>query len=84
MPKLLKSKNQSKVSEITKDLDIIDLPQQKDPSFKPESHDEWLDEMRYEESLMTQAEKDEAQKRCQATLKRMAKLYPSKFKRFTA
>lgn len=84
MPKLLKSKKQSKVSEITKNLDVIELPQQKDPNFKPESHEEWLDEMRYEESLMTQEEKIEAEKRYQATLKRMAKLYPSKFKGFTA
>lgn len=88
MSKSLTSKTQKNISElhknITKNLDVIELPQNNDPKFKPETKDEWLTEMAYEESLMTQKEKDEAKQRYQATLKRMAELYPSKFKGISA
>lgn len=90
MSKTLTSKKQTKISElhktITKDLEVFDLPTNDipDPNFKPETREEWLKEMEYEESLMTQAEKDEAKKRYHATLKRMAELYPSKFKGISA
>lgn len=68
-----KSKKQKTLEElhkeITKDIGIFDLPMRckRDPNFKPEPHvetyEEWLEEMEYEESLMTQEEKDEAEKR---------------------
>lgn len=88
MSKSLTSKTKTKISElhteITKNLDVIDLPKFDDPDFKPETKDEWLKEIADEENLMTQEEKDEAKKRYHATLKRMAELYPSKFKGISA
>ena len=88
MSKSLQSKTQKTISElhkdITKNLDVIELPQHKDPNFKPETREEWLKEMEYEESLMTQAEKDEAEKRNQKRLQTLKQLYPEKFKGLSA
>lgn len=88
MSKSLQSKTQKTISElhkdITKNLDVIELPQHKDPNFKPETKEEWLKEIEYEESLMTQEEKDEADKRSQQFWARMKQLYPSKCKGISA
>ena len=90
MSKTLTSKKQTKISElhkkITKDLEVFDLPTNDipDPNFKPETREEWLKEMEYEESLMTQAEKDEAEKRNQKRLQTLKQLYPEKFKGLSA
>lgn len=93
MPKLLKSKTLKKQKsseelhqEITKELEYIDLPMSDtpNPNFVPETYEEWLEEMEYDESLMTQEEKDEAEKRSQNFWSTMKKLYPEKFKGFSA
>ena len=52
--------------------------------FEPETYEEWLEEMEYEESLMTQKEKDEAAKREQKFWSMMKQLYPERFKGFSA
>ena len=57
--KTLKELNQ----EATKDLEVFEYPEYDNPDFVPETYEEWLEEMEYEESLMTQEEKDEAEKR---------------------
>lgn len=86
MSKSLTSNTKTRVSElnkeITKHLDVIDLPQSKDPNFQPETKFDWLKEMEYEDSLLTQEQKDEAKKRYQDYKKRLIKLYPSKCKGF--
>ena len=90
MSKTLTSKKQTKISElhktITKDLEVFDLPTNDipDPNFKSETREEWLKEMEYEESLMTQEEKDEAEKRNQKRLQTLKQLYPEKFKGLSA
>lgn len=89
MPKLLKSKTLKKQKsldelhkEITKDLEYIDLPMNNtpNPNFVSETYEEWLEEMEYEESLMTPKEKEEAKKREQKFWKIMKQLHPEKFK----
>lgn len=50
------------------------------PNFVHETYEEWLEEMEYEESLMTQEEKEEAKKREQKFWKIMKQLHPEKFK----
>ena len=52
--------------------------------FEPETYEEWLEEMEYEESLMTQKEKDEAAKREQQFWSLMKQLYPERFNGFSA
>lgn len=93
MPKLLKSKSLKKQKtldelhkEITKNLGYFDLPMSDTPNsdFEPETYEEWLEEMEYEESLMTQKEKDEAKKREQKFWSMMKQLYPERFKGFSA
>ena len=49
--------------EATKDLEIFEYPEYDNPDFIHETYEEWLEEMEYEESLMTQEEKDEGEKR---------------------
>lgn len=89
MPKLLKSKSLKKQKsldelhkEITKDLEYIDLPMSDtpNPNFVSETYEEWLEEMEYEESLLTPEQKEEAKKREQKFWKIMKQLHPDKFK----
>ena len=47
-----------------KDLEVFEYPEYDNPDFVSETYEEWLEEMECEESLMTQEEKDEAEKRC--------------------
>ena len=83
MPKLLKSKSLKKShEEATKELEYIELPlhDTPNPNFVSETYEEWLEEMEYEESLMTPKEKEEAKKREQKFWKLMKQLHPDKFK----
>jgi hypothetical protein len=83
MPKLLKSKSLKKLhEEATKDLEYIELPlhDTPNPNFVSETYEEWLEEMEYEESLLTPEQKEEAKKREQKFWKLMKQLHPDKFK----
>lgn len=83
MPKLLKSKSLKKLhEEATKDLECIELPlhDTPNPNFVSETYEEWLEEMEYEESLLTPEQKEEAKKREQKFWKLMKQLHPDKFK----
>lgn len=83
MPKLLKSKSLKKLhEEATKDLEFIELPlhDTPNPNFVSETYEEWLEEMEYEESLLTPEQKEEAKKREQKFWKLMKQLHPDKFK----
>lgn len=83
MPKLLKSKSLKKPhEEATKDLEYIELPlhDTPNPNFVSETYEEWLEEMEYEESLLTPEQKEEAKKREQRFWKIMKQLHPDKFK----
>ena len=89
MPKLLKSKTLKKQKslkelhkEATKDLEYIELPlhDTPNPNFVSETYEEWLEEMEYEESLLTPEQKEEAEKREQRFWKIMKQLHPDKFK----
>lgn len=83
MPKLLKSKSLKKShEEATKDLEYIELPlhDTPNPNFVSETYEEWLEEMEYEESLLTPEQKEEAKKREQKFWKLMKQLHPDKFK----
>ena len=83
MPKLLKSKSLEKShKESTKDLEYIELPlhDTPNPNFVSETYEEWLEEMEYEESLLTPEQKEEAKKREQRFWKIMKQLHPDKFK----
>jgi hypothetical protein len=83
MPKLLKSKSLKKShKEATKDLEYIELPlhDTPNPNFVSETYEEWLEEMEYEESLLTPEQKEEAKKREQKFWKLMKQLHPDKFK----
>ena len=83
MPKLLKSKSLKKLhEEATKDLEYIELPlhDTPNPNFVSETYEEWLEEMEYEESLLTLEQKEEAKKREQKFWKLMKQLHPDKFK----
>lgn len=83
MPKLLKSKSLKKLhEEATKDLEYIELPlhDTPNPNFVSETYEEWLEEMEYEESLLTPEQKEEAKIREQKFWKLMKQLHPDKFK----
>lgn len=49
--------------EATKDLEYIELPLHDTPTFVSETYEEWLEEMEYEESLLTPEQKEEDKKR---------------------
>lgn len=72
--------------EVIKDLEVFDLPFrcERDPNFKPEpyveTYEEWLEEMEYEESLLTPEQKEENKKFEQKFWKMMKGLHPDKFK----
>lgn len=66
--------------EATKDLEYIELPLHDTPTFVSETYEEWLEEMEYEESLLTPEQKEEAKKREQRFWKIMKQLHPDKFK----
>ena len=89
MPKLLQPKTLKKQKslkelhkEATKDLEYIELPlhDTPNPNFVSETYEEWLEEMEYEESLLTPEQKEEAEKREQKFWKLMKQLHPDKFK----
>lgn len=89
MPKLLQPKTLKKQKslkelheEATKDLEYIELPlhDTPNPNFVSETYKEWLEEMEYEESLLTPEQKEEAKKREQKFWKLMKQLHPDKFK----
>ena len=89
MPKLLQPKTFKKQKslkklheEATKDLEYIELPlhDTPNPNFVSETYEEWLEEMEYEESLLTPEQKEEAKKREQKFWKLMKQLHPDKFK----
>ena len=89
MPKLLQPKTFKKQKslkklheEATKDLEYIELPlhDTPNPNFVSETYEEWLEEMEYEESLLTPEQKEEAKKREQKLWKLMKQLHPDKFK----
>lgn len=68
--------------EATKELEYIELPlhDTPNPNFVSETYEEWLEEMEYEESLLTPEQKEEAKKREQKFWKLMKQLHPDKFK----
>lgn len=66
--------------EATKDLEYIELPLHDTPTFVSETYEEWLEEMEYEESLLTPEQKEEAKKRELRFWKIMKQLHPDKFK----
>ena len=66
--------------EAIKDLEYIELPLHDTPTFVSETYEEWLEEMEYEESLLTPKQKEEAKKREQRFWKIMKQLHPDKFK----
>lgn len=83
MPKLLKSKSLEKShKEATKDLEYIELPlhDTPNPNFVSETYEEWLEEMEYEESLLTPEQKEENKKWEQKFWSIMKKHHPDKFK----
>ena len=81
MPKTQKSLKKLH-EEATKDLEYIELPlhDTPNPNFVSETYEEWLEEMEYEESLLTPEQKEEAKKREQKFWKLMKQLHPDKFK----
>lgn len=83
-PKTLKKQKSLKElhEEATKELEYIELPlhDTPDPNFVSETYEEWLEEMEYEESLLTPEQKEEAKKREQKFWKLMKQLHPDKFK----
>lgn len=66
--------------EATKDIEYIELPLHDTPTFVSETYEEWLEEMEYEENLLTPEQKEEAKKREQKFWKIMKQLHPDKFK----
>lgn len=64
--------------EATKDLEYIELPLHDTPTFASETYEEWLEEMEYEESLMTPKEKEKAEMFEQKFWAKMQELYPEK------
>lgn len=73
-----KSEKQKTLQELheesTKDLEIFEYPEYDNPDFVPETYEEWLEEMEYEESLMTQEEKGEEKKRSKEYLKTLKQI----------
>ena len=90
MPKELKLKKQKSLDElheeITKNIGVFDLPTRcnPDPNLVPEpyeeTYEEWLEEMEYEESIMTPEEKKESEKHSQHVLKMLEQINPKRFK----
>lgn len=93
MPKLLQPKTIKKQKsldelheEITKNIGVFDLPTRcnPDPNFVPEpyeeTYEEWLEEMEYEESIMTPEEKEESKRFEQKFWSIMKQIQPDKFK----
>lgn len=91
MPKLLQPKTLKKQKssdepheELIKSIGVFDLTMRcnPDPNFVPESYEEtyeeWLEEMEYEESLMTPKEKEKAEMFEQKFWAKMQELYPEK------
>lgn len=66
--------------EAIKDLDYIELPLHDTPTFVSETYEEWLEEMEYEESLLTPEQKEENKKFEQKFWKIMKEFHPDKFK----
>lgn len=66
--------------ETTKDLEYIELPLHDTPTFVSETYEEWLEEMEYEESLLTPEQKEEDKKWEQKFWAIMKKHHPDKFK----
>lgn len=66
--------------EATKDLEYIELPLHDTPTFVSETYEEWLEEMEYEESLLTPEQKEEDKKWEQKFWAIMKKHHPDKFK----
>lgn len=66
--------------EATKDLEYIELPLHDTPNtnFVSETYEEWLEEMEYEESLMTPKQKEEAEKRSRKFWAEIQNLHPEK------
>ena len=88
MSKILQSKTLKKQKtlkelhqEATKDLEVFEYPEYDNPDFVPETYEEWLEEMEYEMSIMTQEEKDESEKRRKHMLKTLEKINPERFKK---
>lgn len=84
---LEKQKNLEEMhKKLIENIGVFDLPMRcnPDPNFVPEpyheTYEEWLEEMEYEESLMTPKEKEEAKKREQKFWKIIKQLHPEKFK----
>lgn len=87
MSKTLQSKTlkkQKKLKELhqeaKKDLEYIELPLHDTPTFVSETYEEWLEEMEYEESLLTPEQKEEDKKWEQKFWAIMKKHHPDKFK----
>lgn len=89
MPKTLQPKTIKKQKslkelheEATKELEYIELPlhDTPDPNFVSETYEEWLEEMEYEESLLTPEQKEEDKKWEQKFWTIMKKHHPDKFK----
>ena len=85
MSKTLKSKTLKKQKtlkelheEATKDLEYIELPLHDTPTFVSETYEEWLEEMEYEESLLTPEQKEENKKWEQKFWAAMQKIHPEK------
>ena len=66
--------------EATKDLEYIELPLHDTPTFVSETYEEWLEEMEYEESILTPEQKEEDKKWEQKFWAIMKKHHPDKFK----
>lgn len=66
--------------EATKNLEYIELPLHDTPTFISETYEEWLEEMEYEESLLTPEQKEEDKKWEQKFWAIMKKHHPDKFK----
>ena len=81
-PKTLKKQKSLKElhEEATKELEYIELPlhDNPNPNFVSETYEEWLEEMEYEESLMTPKEKEKAEMFEQKFWAKMQELYPEK------
>ena len=76
---LKKQKNLKELhQEATKDLEIFEYPEYNNPDFVPETYEEWLEEMEYEESLLTPEQKEENKKWEQKFWAAMQKIHPEK------
>lgn len=73
-----KSEQQKNLKELhedaLKDLEIFEYPEYDNPDFVSETYEEWLEEMEYEESLMTPEEKNEEKKRSKEYLQTLKQI----------